>query len=428
MEHRAREVSRRPVVRSNEDPAILDLLREMEDAHADRYRRAFEESGLEYGPHVAGTIARKHLVAMAQDLRNLAARANEHARTRNRFDLTDDGIRVGMTRKVARAFIAQDRPYLIERNHPPGCLYGRGGADGTPCDFVVLLARAYEEFCAELDDGDPAPLVAPPPEPEPYEPPTDDLNEARAACEELRARADAPPPRDPRPATELDDIEHDPHAGEPSPEHVRRALPPRVESHDARAAREELRAVVASLTTSTTDAASTTREPARMDATSDPIRAAATAGRSLVAALANGPTDAPPRTRASPACNVDVDALKARDERAQQRAFIERAHEIARREALAKARAKRAKRPRGGRAHLPTQPHPRAALLAALVRLVGPSAGWAPWTTTRAKTTPLDGPPTPSNDDEHGPPLLRDLRTCTARSTARRKRTKERGG
>lgn len=408
MEQRARTTARRSVVRSN-DLAFADLARAHAEVHAERFRHTYEQAGQEYGPHLAGTLTAKHHEPIGRYLRNLAARALDFAHTRNRFDLTADAIRLELTWKIVRSYFDQQRPFLLDKCYALGFLWGDGGADGKPCDLFVLGPRAFEEWCAELEDGDPAPLVAPPPEP--YEPPTDDLDEAREACEELRARAASTPLDEPPHAPELDDIEPDPHAGEPSPEHVRRVAAPHVESDEARAARLELRAAVASLTTSATDTAPTTREPARID---PPTRDTAIGGRSLVAALAEGPSDdaPPPRTRARAACafGVDLDALKARDERAQQQAYLARIGEIARREALAKARAERAKHPRGGRAHLPTQPHPRAALLAALASLVDPSKGPPTASTTRTTPPPFEGPATPRDEDERAPPLLRDVR------------------
>ena len=171
------------------DPAFADLATIHAAAHVEHYRSDLEQAGETYTAQLAGTIAEAHRADVAAELRNLAARALAFAATRGRTDLDAAAVRVRLTRRIVRAFLAQNRPWLREHKHPLGALWGHGGTDGKPCDLLVLGADALDAWCDALDRP-PLPslaaLLASAPR---IEPTAEELAEVREACAELRAAA-----------------------------------------------------------------------------------------------------------------------------------------------------------------------------------------------------------------------------------------------
>ena len=183
-------------VEANEDPAFADLARTHAAAHAERYRLAFEQAGESYTAQLAGTIREEHRADVVAELRNLAGRALAIAQARGRYDLTADAIRVELTARIVHGYMAQERPYLRDHKHPLGCLWGRGGDDGKPCDLLAIGPRVVEEWCDALAPGKALPglaaLLAMAP---PVAPTAEELVEVREACVELRAAVrDLPEP------------------------------------------------------------------------------------------------------------------------------------------------------------------------------------------------------------------------------------------
>lgn len=308
------------------DPAFADLATIHAAAHAEHYRSDLERAGKTYTAQLAGTIAEEHRADVAAELRSLAARALAFAATRGRTDLDAAAVRVRLTRRIVRAYISQDRPWLREHKHPLGALWGHGGTDGKPCDLLVLGADALDAWCDALDDGPPLPslaaLLASAPR---IEPTAEELAEVREACAELRAAAaDLPELPEPPPTVEP------PPAPEPPAEDMRAAL-------------------------------------ARIDAE-------------------------------------------------------------ARRDFIAKARARRAQKHRGGRIQSGTRPRARLAFLAALMVLAGtaPREDEAP--ELRGELAPVDEAPEAHDAPHRGPPLLlRDARTRPGERVPRRGKPPPRG-
>ena len=308
------------------DPAFVDLATIHAAAHAEHYRSDLEQAGETYTAQLAGTIAEEHRGDVAAELRSFAARALAFAATKGRTDLTADAIRVRLTRRIVRTYMAQDRPWLREHKHPLGGLWGHGGTDGKPCDLLVLGADALEAWCDALDDGPPLPSLAAVLARAPrIDPTAEELAEVREACAELRAAAaDLPALPEPPPTIEP------PRAPEPPAEDMRAAL-------------------------------------ARIDAE-------------------------------------------------------------ARRDAIAKARARRAAKHRGGRVPSGTRPRARLAFLAALMVLAGtaPREDEAP--ELRGELAPVDGPPEAHAAPHRGPPpRLRDVRARPGERVPRRGKPPPRG-
>ena len=188
-------------VQANEDPAFVELWTLHAAAHLAKWGREAQRRGEVYDPADAGSISPEHRAAVAAELRSLAARAHAFALAHFRDDLTPDAIRSVLTDRIVREFMALDRPYLRDHKHPLGCLWGKGGTDGKPCDLLSIGPRVLDAWCDALDPGE--------------SPPLDkllehaDLEAARAACAELRARVAAAAAELPAPAVELDHQEHD---------------------------------------------------------------------------------------------------------------------------------------------------------------------------------------------------------------------------
>jgi len=196
-----------PFFSAEDDPAFVELVILHATAHAEKWGREAQRRGEVYDPADAGSISPEHRTAVAAELRSLAARAHASALAKHRDDLTPDAIRSALTERIVCEFMALDRPYLRAHKHPLGCLWGKGGSDGKPCDLLSIGPRVLEAWCDALDPGEPPPLDAL------LE--RADLEAARAACAELRARTAAAVAAGELPATlpelapELDDQEHD---------------------------------------------------------------------------------------------------------------------------------------------------------------------------------------------------------------------------
>jgi len=224
-QHARERASPSPVfVSSNDEPAFVLLVTVHAKAHEDLYRPEAERRGEVYDPRDAGTIRREHRAAVAAELRALAERAHGFALSRHRDDLTVDAIRAELTIAIVRDYMRQDRRWVRDHKH---CLGGLWAADESkPRELRALGLRAFEAWCAALDPGEPPPLH------ELLE--RADIEAARAACAELRARlaAERAAGELPAPLPELDqehdDQEHDDTAaGELPAPPPRAAVPPR---------------------------------------------------------------------------------------------------------------------------------------------------------------------------------------------------------
>jgi len=192
-------------VSSNDDPAFVLLVTLHAAAHEDKYRPEAERRGEVYDPRDAGTLRREHRADVAAELRALAERAHGFALSKHRDDLTVDAIRAELTAAIVRDYMRQNRRWVRDRKH---CLGGLWAADeDKPRELRALGLRAFEAWCDALDPGEPPPLH------ELLE--RADIEAARAACAELRARLDAERAAGelPAPLPELDqehdDQEHD---------------------------------------------------------------------------------------------------------------------------------------------------------------------------------------------------------------------------
>lgn len=162
-------------------PKDLREYAELREVHAAAHRQHYPDGD-------PGSIRADARAAVASELRSLAARAEAYARSKDRYDLDPDALRLDLTRRIVRAYLAQDRPWLLERCHPLGGLWA---GDGKPCDLATLGARELERWCGALEDGYDRPSPRPTPPPAPEEPPhvetAEEAEEARQACAELRA-------------------------------------------------------------------------------------------------------------------------------------------------------------------------------------------------------------------------------------------------
>jgi hypothetical protein len=200
-------------VSSDDDPVFVEFASIFAAAHEDHYRPALEAKGETYDPRDAGTIRRGNRADVVLFLRNLVGQAHAIALAKGRHDLTPETIRPDLFRRIALAYLAQDRRWLIDHCHAFGGIWGEGGKDDNPCDLHDLSVRVLEEWGAALDPGwdlptrprdehqgddaapertEDEPGQAPePPEEEP--PPLDcpeteeEAEEARRACAEFRA-------------------------------------------------------------------------------------------------------------------------------------------------------------------------------------------------------------------------------------------------
>ena len=184
-----------PAFDDDDDPAFVKLTKMHRAAHAKKYRATAEETGGRYDVKSAGTIRKDQRAAVAEELRNLAGRAHAFAIGKHREDLTPEAIRIDLTKRIVNAYMAQERTWLLAKHHPLGGLWGQGGDDGKPCDLKAIAPRVWEEWCNDLEPGEPtliADVLA-------QRPPVDELDasrdvedegvaaEARAACAEFRA-------------------------------------------------------------------------------------------------------------------------------------------------------------------------------------------------------------------------------------------------
>lgn len=167
-----------------DDPAFVLLARLHLAAHCEHYNHR--------SPRQAGTIRRDQRAAVAQELRNLAARAVAIAQARNRDDITADVALLALARLIVADYMALDRPWLNDRRHPLGGLWN--GTEGKPCDLVVLGARALERWAEALKPGEPPTIAdvlptAPPAEIAAEPPTAAEVAEVAAARADLAAAA-----------------------------------------------------------------------------------------------------------------------------------------------------------------------------------------------------------------------------------------------